>query len=317
METLNYIETMNLTDLKIAFLGYGAMIQGITRKLLDNQIIDNKKCLAVTRTGKSREKNIKFSTNHQEITQYDLIFLGYKQPDLRAEQVYENLEGKIVVSIIAGITEEEIQAKFRGAKIVRAMPNRGSVVGEGCTFLKFSRNFNEDEKVLVETFFKASGATYRVETTEEIDKGTIFSASMIGVIVFFREKIHHVLKISKDDPRVREFFYNLEKIIVELAQEVDFIRGRTAEIINQTFIGTEELIAKYKNFAEIRASVTSKNGTTQAMIEYLESHNIEHILSEIFAGNILNQESFAQLTEILNKSCQAGLKRARELAQAK
>lgn len=314
METLK-IDNMDLKTKKIAFLGYGSMIQGITRKLFDNNIIDKSKCLSVTNSGTNREKGVKFSTNHSEITDFDIIFIGYKQNNLREEEIYQNMNGKIVISIIAGITEEELQKKFRGAKIVRAMPNRGSVVGEGCTFLKFSRDFTAAEKEMVGELFLASGKSYRIETTEQIDQGTIFSASMFGIIAFFRNKIHNTLKLAEiDDQKSREFFAELENIITKLAKETALVSGKSEQIIHQTFLGVEKLAEKF-SYSDIQKSVTSPNGTTQAMIENLEKNNIDKFLTDIFGRNSLNSKKINNLSEFLNNSCHAGLARAQEMSR--
>lgn len=314
METIS-INNMELKNKKIAFLGYGSMIQGITRKLFDDEIIDKKNCIAVNLSGKSREKGVKFLTDHKEIDNSDIIFVGYKQKDLRAEEVHENMAGIIVISIIAGITEEELQSKFIGAKIVRAMPNRGSVVGKGCTFLKFSRDFTEEEKRTVESLFLASGNAYQVDTTEKIDKGTIFSASMIGVAAFFRDKIHNTLNLSTENhAKSREFFIELENIVTSLTDETNLVVGKAEEVIDQTFLAVEEL-AKTREYSKIQANVTSPNGTTHAMIENLKQNNIDKILTDIFSENSLNTEKMENFARIIERSCRAGLIRARELAE--
>ncbi len=327
METLQ-IETMNLYDLKIASLGYGNMQKGIMNQLFAKNIVDKNKYTAVVNRPKSREillqEGLAATLDHDVIKEADLVFLAYKQDGFWAEKVHENFAGKIVISIIAGITEEEIAEKFPGAKIVRAMPNRGSVVGEGCTFLKFStaergtaRDFTAEDKELVKEIFRESGKCYEVQTTNEINQGTILSASMFGIIAFFRDKIHNVLKISRESKKSREFFSELEKIVTDIAQKYQFITDQAEEITSQTFAGVEKL-AENSSYSDIQKSVTSKNGTTQAMLENLAENGVDDFVSEIFTDERqLTDEQKKKFAGFLEESYLAGMRRAEELAEGK
>ncbi len=318
METLTSLEKMDLKDLKIASLGYGNMQKGIMQKLFEKNIVDKNKYQAIVRSEKSREilarEGLSVSLNHEDIKEADLIFLSYKQDGFWAEKVWENMQGKTIVSIIAGIKPEDIAKKFVGADIVQAMPNRGSVVGAGCTFLNFSRDFPKKKKEIVKKIFAESGAVYEVKDLQELNKSIIASASMFGVIAFLRDKIHHVLNVSKNDEKSREFFNYFKKIVANIAIKHDFLPEFAPEITEKTFQGVEKLAEKF-NYSDIQKSVTSKNGTTQAMIEYLENQNIEQLLREIFAENLLDKEKMQNFARILERSCAAGLLRARELSK--
>ena len=317
MEILQ-LETMNLYDLKIASLGYGNMQKGIMNQLFTKNIVDKNKYTAIVRSEKSREilakSGMSATLNHAEIRNADVIFLAYKQDGFWAEKVFENMTGKTVISIIAGIKPEDIAKKFVGADIVQAMPNRGSVVGEGCTFLNFSRDFADDKKEMVREFFAESGDVYEVADIAELNKSIIASASMFGVIAFLRDQIHNVLKISRESEKSREFFQYFQKVVENIAKKHNFLPEFATEISAKTFQGVEKLAQEF-NYLDIQKSVTSKNGTTQAMIEYLKSQNIENLLTEIFAGNSLDKEKMQNFARILERSCAAGLIRARELAE--
>jgi len=317
METLNN-EIMNLYDLKIASLGYGNMQKGIMKQLFEKKIVDKNKYTAIVRRPESREilekSGISATLNHAEIKNAEVIFLSYKQDGFWAEEVFENMQGKTIISIIAGIKTEDIAKKFVGADVVQAMPNRGSVVGAGCTFLNFSRDFPADKKEMVRKFFAESGDVYEVSDIAELNKSIIASASMFGVIAFLRDQIHNVLKISKDDEKSREFFNYFEKIVENIAIKHNFLPEFATEITRKTFQGVEKLAAEF-SYLDIQKSVTSKNGTTQAMLEYLESQNIKQLLTELFAEKSRTEEKMQNFARILERACAAGLIRARELAE--
>ena len=53
---------------------------------------------------------------------------------------------KIIVSVMAGITVEELKQQTGAVKIVRAMPNTPAMLGEGMTCISYSNEVTEVEK---------------------------------------------------------------------------------------------------------------------------------------------------------------------------
>jgi hypothetical protein len=51
------------------------------------------------------------------------------------------------------------------------------------------------------------------------------------------------------------------------------------------------------------------------MIENLAKNKIDKLLTEIFVGETLKRKKLENLAGILDKSCQAGIARAKELAK--
>ena len=119
----------------------------------------------------------------------------------------------------------------------------------------------------------------------------------------------------------REFFENLKNIVGSLAKKYNFLPEHANEIAEKTFRGVENLHhrigEKIKNeYSYIQASVTSPNGTTHAMIEYLKSINIESFLENVFQEeHVLEKEKQEKFAGFLEKSYLAGMKRAAELAE--
>ncbi|KAK4949395.1 delta 1-pyrroline-5-carboxylate reductase [Elasticomyces elasticus] len=82
----------------------------------------------------------------------DVILLGCKPymigPILKAEGMHEAVRGKLLISILAGVTEQSIQSSlpFAGhSKVVRAMPNTAAAVRESMTVIATSSPPLEDE----------------------------------------------------------------------------------------------------------------------------------------------------------------------------
>ncbi|KAK3628899.1 delta 1-pyrroline-5-carboxylate reductase [Elasticomyces elasticus] len=82
----------------------------------------------------------------------DVILLGCKPymigPILKAEGMPEAVRGKLLISILAGVTEQSIQSSLPSAdhsKVVRAMPNTAAAVRESMTVIATSTPPLEDE----------------------------------------------------------------------------------------------------------------------------------------------------------------------------
>lgn len=95
----------------------------------------------------------------------DIIVLAVKPqnyPDVLSEINGHSLDGKIIISIAAGISTEYICSKVGSAAVVRAMPNTPLLVGKGVTALCCNDMVNPSDFDLAEKVFSASGMTFRL-----------------------------------------------------------------------------------------------------------------------------------------------------------
>lgn len=113
--------------------------------------------------------DFKFAKDIYEATNADIIFLAVKPQNYAAvlEQINgSNFEGKIIISIAAGISTEYIESKIGKCAVVRTMPNTPLLVGKGLTALCRNKNVNDADFDFVESIFAASGTTIRIEESE-------------------------------------------------------------------------------------------------------------------------------------------------------
>ncbi|MCM3603587.1 pyrroline-5-carboxylate reductase [Robertmurraya korlensis] len=152
---------------KIGFIGCGKMGQAILMGLTTKSNIERNliRVSAKTETTLTKVKElfgVQTTTNNKDIGNWaDIIVIAVK-PDLHKE-VIEEIRAEIssntiLVTIAAGISLQFLEQAFgRPVKVVRAMPNTPSLVGEGMTALCFHELVLNDERVRVSHIFESLG----------------------------------------------------------------------------------------------------------------------------------------------------------------
>lgn len=104
--------------------------------------------------------------NIAAIENSEIIILAIKPQIFRkiCHEFADSLRDKCVVSIMAGVTLEELKnALPKSSRILRAMPNMPAIVGEGMTALCKENNLTDEEKEFVENIFMSVGKICYVE----------------------------------------------------------------------------------------------------------------------------------------------------------
>src|SRR5258705_12791403 len=136
----------------------------------------------------------------------DVLVLAVKPQDMKAAlaSISGNLDGKLVVSIAAGITLKA-RSRWLGGhrKIVRCMPNTPALIGAGITGLYASPEVEKNEREKAETILRAVGDVVWMPEERLLDPVTAVAASgpayvfwFIGPLAASAEK----LGIPKDAP---------------------------------------------------------------------------------------------------------------------
>ena len=82
---------------------------------------------------------------------------------LEGEGVKEALAGKLVISIAAGITLDQLVAWLPESKVVRAMPNTPALIGSGMTVLARAASVDDEELALATRIFESVGSVLELE----------------------------------------------------------------------------------------------------------------------------------------------------------
>ncbi|MBR6514192.1 MAG: pyrroline-5-carboxylate reductase [Clostridia bacterium] len=190
----------------------------------------------------------------------DYIFLCVKPqvaPAVLPEIAKCSLEGKLIISIMAGITLDTLSAALgEGTAIIRTMPNTPLMLGKGVTAL--CRNSNVNDK-------KFS------------DICRLFS-EMGEVMVVTEDKITAVTCASGSAPA---YVYLFIKAIADEARAMGLDQKNMDQIIARMVIGSCHMVLESgKSPEELIRMVCSPNGTTERAMAVFEEEGFCDIVSK-------------------------------------
>ncbi len=151
--------------MKIGFLGAGAMGGAILSGAIDKGILDPKDVNVCDMSDAIKDKysalGCNIVANNEELGKNsDLVVLAVK-PQYAASalaQLGDTLDGKAVISIMAGKTTATIRSLIKGEiRLLRTMPNTPALVGAGAFALDAGTDLNEEEKAFAEKMFSSIG----------------------------------------------------------------------------------------------------------------------------------------------------------------
>ena len=251
--------------MNITFIGggnmAGALITGLLQKGFDPAAIGVVEISAESRARLSEKFGI---ATHEEIgaaaVAADIIVLAVKPQQLHgvATQLSGRLDGKLVISIAAGVRSADLSRWLGGHDvIVRAMPNTPAMVLAGVTGLYALPGVPEFQRRQAETILGAVGTTVWTEREEQMDAITAISGSGPAYVFLLIEALQ------------------------EAAVGLGFTPDEARTLSLETFLGAAKLASQSgEDAATLRARVTSKGGTTERAILVMENAGIKQIIGQ-------------------------------------
>ncbi len=188
--------------------------------------------------------------NSQALLEAQLVIIAVKPQVLDSvlSEIAADLEGKLVVSIAAGISTARIESSLpQGTRVVRVMPNTPAMVGEGMSLVCGGAEASSDDVALVAGLFDAIGETLVIDE-RQMDAGTALSGSGPAYFALVVDALARA-GVAEGLPRA-------------VAQR----------LVVQTMLGTAMLLAETKAHPEeLVDGVASPGGTTIAALERLEA----------------------------------------------
>ncbi len=202
----------------------------------------------------------------------DVVVVAVKPKDAGEllSGIVEECEGKLVISIVAGMTIHSIWRKLKQSRIARVMPNTPLLVGCGATCYSLSEDAKRNDEKIVEEIFGKKGVCYKVPE-EMMDVVTALSGSGPAYFYFVIDAIaKEAVKQGME-----------EKIAYSLA--------------SQTALGAGMMAAKTgKGPNELIEMVASPGGTTIEGLRVLRREKV----AEAFANAV---EAAANKSKQLSK----------------
>jgi pyrroline-5-carboxylate reductase len=180
----------------------------------------------------------------------DLVILGVKPqtfPELSVE-VLALLRAAPVVSIMAGIGLDSLNAALAPSAVVRVMPNLPSMIGAGMSLGCTAAALPDSVAAMVETLFNGIGRFDWAADEEMFEKASPVFACGPGFIFAFAEQMI-LAAVSQGLP-------------VDLAER----------LVRQTMLGSARMLTEDpRGAAGLKRAVSSPGGTTLAGLSVLEA----------------------------------------------
>lgn len=261
----------------IAFIGGGNMAQALIGGLLAQG-------LPATRVTVSEPvesiRNVLADTGIQltdnnlaAIEQADIVVLAVK-PQVIAS-VLQPLVGKIknqlLISIAAGVNVSTLSRLLDGhERIVRAMPNTPALIQAGATGLFANPAVGDQDRIQAAKVLGAAGLVIWVDEEKKLDAVTAVSGSGPA------------------------YFFYLMEAMIQAGKDLGLDERTATTLTLQTALGAAQMaVTSEQGPTQLRKNVTSPNGTTQAAIETLDSHQVSLFIQQALAAASKRSEELA------------------------
>lgn len=180
---------MTQIDGSIGIIGGSGMLgSAISEALLDHEVVPGPNFWISNRTGSAagleRHAGIRITTDNQELVDAcDVIILSV--PPARASDIGIRAAGKLLVSVMAGVTVEEIKALTGASRVVRAMSSPAAALSLAYSPWFASPEVTEDDRRKVTAIFAACGLTDEIGEEGNIDHFTAMTGPVPGFVAYF------------------------------------------------------------------------------------------------------------------------------------
>lgn len=192
----------------------------------------------------------------------------YAVVDVLREAAPHIRPGAVVASVAAGVRTASIeQAAGAGARVVRAMPNTPSSIGAGVTAISAGASCDANGLALAEELFSAAGDVIVLPESLQDAAGAVSGSGPAYLFYLAEAMIQAGVSLGLDDATAR-------------TAVVRTLRG-AALLLDES--GVEP--------GELRAAVTSPNGSTAQAIAVFDEHAMkETIVAALAAARARNEE---------------------------
>ena len=249
-------------SIQLGIIGGGIMAEAILSRLLAvgtytaGQVVVSDP-LAARRQFLEEEYGVVATDQNQEVVQSPTVLLAVKpQVWMAAVQDLIVPADRLIISILAGVTIEQLEKVFTEQAVIRSMPNTPATVGEGITAIAKNRRVGDQQYQVAANIFQTVGKVISV-SENQLDAVTGLSGSGPAYVAIMIEAL------------------------ADGGVAAGLPRGTAQELALQTVLGTAYLLAESDLHPAIcKDRVTSPGGTTIAGIRALEQGGFRSTIIE-------------------------------------
>lgn len=236
----------------IGFIGAGKMGGALIGGLLSKRVFEADRIVACTGSEESRKRvaeeyGIRTVPGPAEVCSESRIIVLAVKPKQVPEVVSEmgDVSGKILVSVVAGLTVEQLKSYVPDVKIVRVMPNHCCMVLEGAMGYCDDGTLTDSEREEVAGILGSVGLAVSVSESEmDIVTGIAGSSPAFIYLVIDAMADAGVLNGLKRDAAIRlaaQSVLGAAKMVLETGKHPDVLRDEVCSPGGTTIEGVREL----------------------------------------------------------------------------
>ena len=236
----------------IGFIGAGKMGGALIGGLLSKRVFEADRIVACTGSEESRKRvaeeyGIRTVPGPAEVCSESRIIVLAVKPKQVPEVVSEmgDVSGKILVSVVAGLTVEQLKSYVPDVKIVRVMPNHCCMVLEGAMEYCDDGTLTDSEREEVAGILGSVGLAVSVSESEmDIVTGIAGSSPAFIYLVIDAMADAGVLNGLKRDAAIRlaaQSVLGAAKMVLETGKHPDVLRDEVCSPGGTTIEGVREL----------------------------------------------------------------------------
>ena len=246
--------------MKLGFIGAGNMGSAMIGGILKSGLITSKDIRAVARSQETLDRigsqyGIGTSLDAKEVVDFaDIIILAVKPYQLAGllKELVGLLDGKILVSVAAGLTMDHLEEMVGSdKKIIRAMPNTPAMVGQAMSALVKNDQITDNDLVEVDKIFKCIGKTQLIDE------------SMMDAVI----------GVSGSSPA---YVFMFIEAMADAAVLSGMPRDQAYQFAAQAVYGSAKMVMETGLHPGVLKDMVSPGGTTIRAVEVLEENGLRN-----------------------------------------
>ncbi len=248
----------------ISIIGVGNLTQALLTCIKNSQSKFNIKLYDTDKKKKLHvdQDNWKFYAKvNESIKDSDLIIIAVKPNKYHSVcdtiNKYNN-KRLVIVSLMAGISIKDLKNRLSdNYSLARVMTNINAKYGNAISSICLGQNFSKEKISSLRKFFSLFGSIKISKSEIEMDKITALIGSGPAYFIYFAESM------------------------IKTFQKFGFSKDESSRLVSELFYGTAITCKQDKrDFDEIKKSVVSKGGTTEAALKNFDKLQTKKIIME-------------------------------------
>lgn len=268
---------INMPGQRIAFVGAGQMAQALVRGFVAGELVEAANVVffdpaegAAAGFLRQAPKAIRAGSNAEAAEGAETVILAVKPQTmpLAMEQLRAaGAQGKLFISIAAGVTLAKLASGLGTERVIRVMPNTPCLIGQGAAAYASAAGASSQDGALVERLFSSVGKVFAVE----------------------EKLLDAVTGLSGSGPA---YVFVMIEALSDGGVKMGLPRTIATALAAQTVLGAAALLLSGDEHpGQLKDRVASPGGTTIAGLAALESHGFRGaVIAAVEAATRRSQE---------------------------